>query len=74
VTPCSVVVGYQHFGGPRYFIFKMELCYQVKDIWVVTPRSVVVRYQRSGGSEDGGSKALRDVGILPQHYTASQPR
>jgi len=23
--------------------------------------------------EDGGSMALRHVGILPQHYTASQP-
>jgi hypothetical protein len=25
-------------------------------------------------SEDGGSKILRNVGILPHHYTASQPR
>jgi hypothetical protein len=24
--------------------------------------------------EDGGSMGLRNVGILPQHYTASQPR
>jgi hypothetical protein len=24
--------------------------------------------------EDRGSKALRNCGILPQHYTASQPR
>jgi len=24
--------------------------------------------------EDGGSLDLRNVGILPQHYTASQPR
>jgi hypothetical protein len=24
--------------------------------------------------EDGGSMVLRNVGILPQHYTASQPR
>jgi len=23
--------------------------------------------------EDGGSMDLRNVGILPQHYTASQP-
>jgi hypothetical protein len=25
-------------------------------------------------SEDGGSKVLRNVGILPQYYIASQPR
>jgi len=24
--------------------------------------------------EDGGSKVIRNVGILPRHYTASQPR
>jgi len=24
--------------------------------------------------EDGGTKVLRNVGFLPQHYTASQPR
>jgi len=24
--------------------------------------------------EDGGSMDLRNVGILPQHYTASQPQ
>jgi hypothetical protein len=35
-------------------------------IWVVTPCSVV--------EEDGGSVYLRNVGILPQHYTASQPK
>jgi hypothetical protein len=44
----------------------------------VTPCSVVAIYQRFEGlnlhSEDGGSMALRNVDILPQHYTASQPR
>jgi len=24
--------------------------------------------------EDGGSKVFRNAGILPQHYTVSQPR
>jgi hypothetical protein len=24
--------------------------------------------------EDGGGKVLRNVGIIPQHYMASQPR
>jgi hypothetical protein len=57
---------------------------QVDVIWVVTPCSVMVHYQRFGGpcclhlqgevSEDGGSIDLWNVGILPQHYTASQPR
>jgi hypothetical protein len=28
----------------------------------------------SGGSEDGGSMDLRNVGALSQHYTASQSR
>jgi len=29
---------------------------------------------RSCKPEDGGSMALRSIGILPHHYTASQPR
>jgi hypothetical protein len=28
----------------------------------------------SDKDEAGGSKVLRNIGILPQHYTASQPR
>jgi len=53
----------------------------------VTIYSVVVGYQRFGGSSclhfkveaagwnvDGGSKFLRNVGILPQHCKASQPQ
>jgi hypothetical protein len=39
VTPCSVVVGYQRFGGP--------CCLHLH--WVVTSCSVVVGYQRFGG-------------------------
>jgi len=27
----------------------------------------------SSNPEDGGSMELRNVGILPQHYTASKP-
>jgi len=38
---------------------------QVEVFWIVVPCSV---------AEDGGSKVIRNVGILPQHYTASQPR
>jgi len=43
----------------------------------MTPCRVVVEYQCFGGlrcPEDGGSKVLRNIGILPQHYTASQSR
>jgi hypothetical protein len=40
----------------------------VEVFWVVTPCSVVVVYP-----EDGGSMDLRNVGILQQHHTASQP-
>jgi hypothetical protein len=46
---------------------------QVVVFWVMTPCSVVVGYQRFR-VEDGGSKDLRSVHIIPQHYTASQPR
>jgi len=35
----------------------------VEVFWFVTPQS-----------EDGGSKLLRNVGIIPQHYTESQRR
>jgi hypothetical protein len=28
----------------------------------------------TGQNEDGSSKILQNVGILPQHYIASQPR
>jgi hypothetical protein len=31
-------------------------------------------FQKSMMPEDGGSMNLSNVGILPQHYTASQPR
>jgi len=44
--------------------------FHVEDLWIVTMCSVLVEYQR----EDGGSKVLRNVGMLPQHYTASEPR
>jgi hypothetical protein len=39
--------------------------------WIVAPCSVMVGEHRA---EDGGKMVLRNVGILPQHYTASQPK
>jgi hypothetical protein len=38
--------------------------------WVVTTCSVVVGIE----PEDGSTKVLRNIGILSQHYIASQPR
>jgi len=54
---------------PRQWSFKVEV------FWVVMSCSVVIGYRRFGGpyclhshSEDGGSKVLRNVGILPHHH------
>jgi hypothetical protein len=54
VTPCSVVVRYHYFRGPRFLHFQSEVT--------------------SLHPEDGGSMDLRKIGVLPQHYTASEPR
>jgi hypothetical protein len=43
------------------------------EAWFVTPHSDVVGYQRFWCGV-GGSLDLWNVGILPQHYTSSQPR
>jgi hypothetical protein len=42
---------------------------QVKVFWIMTPCSVLVGY-----SEGEGTMDLGNVGIIPQHYTVSQPR
>jgi hypothetical protein len=48
--------------------------------WVATPYTVVIGYQRFGGTyclhphpEERGTVDLRNIGILPQHCTESQP-
>jgi hypothetical protein len=64
VMPFSVVVTYQRFRGPCCFHLQVEV------FWFMTPCSVTLGYQ----SEYGGSLDLWKVGILPQHYTASQRR
>jgi hypothetical protein len=43
VTPCSVMVGYNRFGGPCCIYLQVEV------FWIVTPCSVVVEYQSFGG-------------------------
>jgi len=54
-----------------YLPSEREMFFQAEVVWVMTPCSVVVGYQYD---EDGGSMDLWNVGILPQHYTASQLR
>jgi hypothetical protein len=49
-------------GNAVNYVISDAVTFQVQDevFWVVTPYS-------------GGRRVLRNVGILPQHYTASQP-
>jgi hypothetical protein len=44
VTPCGVVVGYQHFKVPYCLRFHFIMKIQVEFFCVVTPCSVVVGY------------------------------
>jgi hypothetical protein len=65
------------FTRPHHWLKSWIRRVQVEAFWVVIPCSVVVGYQRSGGPlhpEDGGSRVLRNIRILPQHYAASRPR
>jgi hypothetical protein len=70
------------YGTGRLIIVQVEI------FWIVMPCNIVVGYQcfrdqsclpslgwsEMKWSEDGGSMDLWSVGILPQHYTASQLR
>jgi hypothetical protein len=49
---------------------------QVEVFWVVTPCGVAVGHVVAPilTPEDGSKMVLRNVGILPQHYTVSQHR
>jgi hypothetical protein len=58
-------------------VHRISSKFQVTVFWVVTSCSLVVGYQRFEETRclqfnpegDGGSMDLRNVGILPQHYT-----
>jgi len=57
----------------------MAVMFQVEVFWIVTPCSAVAGYQSVRGPccfypEDRASLDLWNVGILPQHYKASQVR
>jgi hypothetical protein len=44
-----------------------------KYLWCHEWWTVAAMHYTTSKPEDGGSKALRNVGTLPQHYTASKP-
>jgi len=66
LTPCGVMIGYQHFRGPCCLPEggPLEHWYPNMTLHGVTTQNYL---------EDGGSMVLQDVGIL-QHYMASQHR
>jgi hypothetical protein len=75
VTPCSVVVGYQRFGGPRCFHLQVEVNGMGKngiDIGQDWRGAACTVY--SFHLEDGSSIDLRNIGVLSLHYTESQPK
>jgi hypothetical protein len=65
-TPCCVLVGHKHCRGPCYLHLQGELRIPTFQRSVLLPSS--------GWSEDWGIMDLWNVGILPQHCTASNPR
>jgi hypothetical protein len=65
--------------------FRLISFVSIKVFWVVMSYSAVIGYQHFGGcccfhchicilKEDGSNKVLWSIGILVQHYMASQPR
>jgi len=72
-----------HISGMSFIMYEMRwaLCTcefwgfhsgDVEVFWAVTLCSALVGDHIQG--EEGGSMDLWNVGILPQHYTVSQPR
>jgi len=46
----------------------------ITSVTVIFLRRTLLHARHLLHPENGGSKALRNVGTLPQHYTVSQPR
>jgi len=68
-TQCSVVVGYRHFRSPCCLPEDGANMHLRKRQYPVTTVHGIATQK----TEDAGSKVLQNVGILPQHYTVSQP-
>jgi hypothetical protein len=74
-TTCGIPSASPHKAFPWPGLVWTWFWNQVEVIWVVTPCSVVVGYKRfKGPSCLHLHHRFRNVGILPQHCTASQPR
>jgi hypothetical protein len=70
----SDVVGYRRFGGPhclRNAVFLRRHC-----TVQLSKKNDDLNFEYIGIPlpEDGGSMIIRNVGIVPDHYTASGPR
>jgi hypothetical protein len=59
---------------PSYFKALSWQYLTVIEVLRCTKVRMVRKSTRVDPDEDGGSKVLRNIGILPQHYTASQTR
>jgi hypothetical protein len=63
------------FETNDYTICEVSTAMKIQVIfWIVMPCSDVVGYCFQIHPEGGGSTVLRNVGILPHQYMASQPR
>jgi len=69
-----------HKLGENISTVKRNTKIQVTVFWIVTPCSNVAGYQCFRAScclhlepEDRGSMVIWNIGILPHHYTVSQP-
>jgi hypothetical protein len=66
MTPCGVAVGYRRFGVPCC----LHLDGEINGAYIYA----LLSQRHSLHPENGGSKVLRNVGILPHHHTVSQSR
>jgi hypothetical protein len=65
------VFGYFHRKmGPRKYQCEYHLSMPRLSCWCLSYQN----FFKSRSSEDGGSMDLRNVGVLPQHYAASQTK
>jgi hypothetical protein len=68
----SALVGYQRCRGPCCLHLQGEVNFSLPTEVPVAIYEIFTTVKIQ--PVDGGSNDLRSIGILPQHYTASQPR